>query len=221
MRLTDEHRRQRVRFGRRHRRWTRRQWANVLFSDECRFVLKRVDGRVRVWRREGEEFEEDCIQEVEPYDGGGIMCWGGISTDGKSDLLTIPGRLNARRYIDEVLEPQVVPYAAAIGQQFILMDDNATPHRARITNQFLDDQGIERLEWPSKSPDLNPIEHLWDHVKRKADKKINENTTLQQLQRIIENAWERIDQGRIRNLINSMRRRCTEVVHKQGGPTHY
>ena len=76
-----------------------------------------------------------------------------------------PGRLTARRYVDEVLEPHVVPYTAAIGDEFVFMDDNARPHLARVADQFLEENGIERVEWPARSPDCNPIENLWDNIK--------------------------------------------------------
>ena len=71
-----------------------------------------------------------------------------------------PGRLTARRYVDKVLEPHIVPYAAAIGDEFVFMDDNARPHRARVADQFLEGNGIEHMEWPARSPDCNPIENL-------------------------------------------------------------
>ncbi|GBN35036.1 hypothetical protein AVEN_129147-1 [Araneus ventricosus] len=70
------------------------------------------------------------------------------------------GALTAQRYRDDILRPIVVPYAAAIGDESILMEDNARPHRAELVDNFLFDEGIFRMDWPAYSPDLNPIEHV-------------------------------------------------------------
>ncbi|GFT51234.1 transposable element Tcb2 transposase [Trichonephila clavipes] len=95
------------------------------------------------------------------YRGGGILVWAGISLGGHTDLHVFHGgTVTGLRYQDEILDPYVRPYAAAIGNDFILMDDNARPHRARIVEEYLEDHGLERMEWPARSPDLNPIEHL-------------------------------------------------------------
>lgn len=183
--------------------------------------LRMVDGRIRVWRLVGEELDEECVAEVEPFGGGSIMVWGGISEGGKTDLVVVRGGMTADVYVDQVLRPIVVPYAAAVGPDFILMDDNATPHRAAMTNNFLDTEGIERLDWPPKSPDLNPLENLWDTLKRKVNKSITPETTLADLGRIVVRKWDAIDQQKVRRLIRGMRRRCNAVVESNGGHTKY
>ncbi|GFV31579.1 uncharacterized protein TNCV_1680241 [Trichonephila clavipes] len=87
------------------------------------------------------------------YSGGGIP---GLGRDHRSVATLTPhyvfhgGTVTGLRYRDEILDPYVRPYAAAIGNDFILMDDSARPHRARIVEEYLEHHGFERMEtWPS------------------------------------------------------------------------
>ena len=61
------------------------------------------------------------------------------------------------------------------------MDDNARPHRARVVNDYLEDESIERLDWPSRSPDPKPIRHAWDAIQRRINTCLARPQTAQQL----------------------------------------
>ena len=129
--LTPAHKAARRQWVRVYLRWTRHQWQQVLFSDETLIYLRSKDGGCsRVFRRRGERHAANCIQSVVPYQGVSIMVWGGISHHGKTDFVINDGNLNARRYVDEVLDPDVVPFAQRIDAGFILQHDNAHPHTA-------------------------------------------------------------------------------------------
>ncbi|CAK1579570.1 unnamed protein product [Parnassius mnemosyne] len=107
--LTAQHRRDRLDFARNHCEWTLEQWRTVLFSDETRVCLFCNDRRRRVYRRQGERFTQPCFEESVEYGSGSCMFWGGISVDGKTELVCVSrtrggrgqGSLNAGRYITE------------------------------------------------------------------------------------------------------------------------
>ena len=148
------------------------------------------------------------------------MIWGGISLREKSPMVIVDGNLNAQRYIDQILDQIVHPIAERYGPQFVLMDDKARPHRANVANDFLHAEGISRMDpWPANSPDLNPIEQLWDQMGREVNARVQPVDTLQDLQRYLQDAWTNFPQERIVRLIRSMRRRCTAVITSNDGYT--
>lgn len=125
------------------------------------------------------------------------------------------------RYIDEILRPHVVELYQQFGEEFILMQDNARPHVANVVMVFLADNFIQTLDWPPLSPDLNPIEHLWDLLKRRLRLQAFQPQNLNELYQRIEGIWNNIPNDCIVNLIESMPRRCADVIRARGGKTRY
>ncbi|GFS81381.1 zygotic DNA replication licensing factor mcm6 [Trichonephila clavipes] len=159
--LTPRHRAARRRWAAEHRDWEQHDWRQVLFTDESRFSLDCDTRRVLVWRDRGTRNNPAFVHERSQYRRAGRMVWGGISIGGRTDLHIIRnGTLTGRRYADEILRPHVIPYAGAIRDSFVFQDDNGRPHRARLVENMLEAETIQRMECPTCSPDLNPIEHV-------------------------------------------------------------
>lgn len=101
------------------------------------------------------------------------------------------------------------------------MHDNARPHVAAVVRQYLHEVGIPVMEWPARSPDLNPIEHLWDELKRRIRARPNTAENLQELKVAIEEEWDGIPQEFVVTLIRSMKNRMEATIRARGGNTSY
>ena len=221
--LTDCFSRDRLQWAYRHINWTRQDWRTVLFSDDSRFALSNSDGRIRVYRRRGERYADCCILQRGRFGGGGcVMVWAGIGYGYRTQLVVIDGNLNAQKYRDHVLAPHVVPLLQNHNVISIFQQDNARPHIARDNIQFLPKNNINFIDdWPSKSPDLNPIEHLWDNLDTRVRRRQNPPGNVNKLREDLLEEWNNIPQAQINNLIYSMRRRCQAVMNVRDGHTRY
>lgn len=221
-RLNADHIRARLQFAREHVNWAAEDWERVLFTDETRFCLYSNDRRVRVIRRPNERYSQCNIRQTELFNGGSVMFWGGISLTARTDIVSLRGgSLNSARYITEILSEHVVPFAGYIGDNFLLMQDNARPHTARIVRDYLNEVDIETLDWPPRSPDLNPIEHLWDQMGRQLRDHQPLPASLDDVENFVREIWVNIDQQKIRRLVQSMGRRCQAVIESRGRNTRY
>ncbi|GFY23193.1 transposable element Tcb1 transposase [Trichonephila clavipes] len=152
----------------------------------------------------------------------GWMVFGGISIGGRTDLHIIRnGTLMGRWYADEILRPHVIPYAEAIGDSFVFQDDNARPHRARLVENMLEAETIQRMEWTACSSDLNPIEHVWDILGRRIAARPRPHATVRDLEIALLEKWNSIPQSLIDNLIASMANRCAAVLSVRRDHTTY
>jgi hypothetical protein len=149
------------------------------------------------------------------------MVWGAFCQRGRLDLDFPDHRLNSARY-QAVLQRRLLPPYRVLSQYgYEFQHDNAPCHASRSTRAFLNGQHVQFLEWPSCSPDLNPIENLWGILVRMiyADNKQYRNKD--ELRNAIETAWEDLEQETADNLIQSMPNRIFQVINRNGGPTDY
>lgn len=222
--LSDAHKTTRVQWCRQHRHWSGLQeWRQVVFSDESRFCVRWTDGRLRVWRQRGSRFaQQNAIQDAERQgSGGSVMVWAAISWHHKSAMVIVDGTMTGRKYRDDVLQEVAIPFGlASIGPGFILQDDNATPHRCALVEEFHESRlDYTHMEWPSRSPDLNPIEHVWDELGRAIARRGIANA--RDLKLALMEEWHNIPQDRVRRVIRSMRSRCECVIAADGGATRF
>ncbi|GFW81192.1 transposable element Tcb2 transposase [Trichonephila clavipes] len=220
--LTRQHRTARLQWCREHHNWTEQDWACVLFSDESRFSLSSDCRRQLIWRESGTAYRPENIQEKDRYPTCSIMVWAGIMINGRTRLHVVAnGTMTGQRYIDEVLLPHVRLFRGAVGDKFVFMDDNATCHRTLAVQDCLVSEGIQRLVWPARSPDLNPIENVWDALGRQVAGRNYPPTNKNTLILVLTEEWDKLPQQLLDNVGQSMVRRVECCITLHGGHIPY
>ncbi|GFT14556.1 transposable element Tc1 transposase [Trichonephila clavipes] len=150
------------------------------------------------------------------------MVWASIMMNGRTRLHVVAnGTMTGQRYIDEVLLPHVRLFRGGVGDKFVFMDDNATCHRTLAVQDCLDSEGIQRLVWPARSPDLNPIENVWDALERQVAGRNYPPTNKNTLIRALTEEWDKLPQQLLDNVVQSMVRRVECCITLHGGHIPY
>ncbi|GBN19312.1 hypothetical protein AVEN_216948-1 [Araneus ventricosus] len=146
---------------------------------------------------------------------------GGFMLDGRTPLHVFErGIVTGARYRDEILEPYVRLFRGAVGPEFILMDDNARPHRALLVDEFLESEEIRRKDWPARSPYPIPIEHVCDALGRAIATRNHLPRTIQEMKTAaLLNERDQLPQEMINCLISSMESRCKAYISVRGDRT--
>lgn len=198
-------------------------WHSVIFTDESQFEQFSTKRRQWVWRRPEDTYLSEYLQPTVKFGGLRVMVWAGIWYGGKTELVIVHDRLNAAKYID-ILKRYLLPlYESGIlnNETHTLQEDNAPCHVAKMAMRWKQENGIQRLPWPPQSPDMNPIEHVWDHLERELKKITPPPTNVGDLQHSLLNIWNNLDQSVINNLIDTMPKRVQSLLKAHGGATPY
>uniref|UniRef100_A0A8R1I4B6 G_PROTEIN_RECEP_F1_2 domain-containing protein n=2 Tax=Caenorhabditis japonica TaxID=281687 RepID=A0A8R1I4B6_CAEJA len=207
----------RVEWAKQHLSWGPREWANHIWSDESKFNLFGTDGIQWIRRPIGSRYAPQYQCPTVKHEGGSVMVWGCFPDTSMGPLKRIVGTMG--RYVyEDILENTMRLWARAnLGRSWVFQQDNDPKHTSGHVANWFRRRRVDLLGWPSQSPDLNPIEQMWEELERrlKGVRASNANQKFAQL----EAAWKSIPMTVVQTLLDSMPRRCQAVIDAKGYPT--
>lgn len=207
----------RLQFARQYMSY-KKEWQNIVFSDEKKFNLEGPDGYNYYFHDLRKE--EQYLSRLHSCEGS-VMVWGSISYYGTFELQFLSHKMTGNSY-KAVLEKAFPQFNDLFGPiRWTFQQDNAPIHNSRVVKQWIESQNVPTLEWPPYSPDLNIIENLWGLLSRKVYESGTQYQDKNSLIEAIKKAWNEISLSSIENLYNSLPSRIFEVIQNRGGYTHY
>ncbi|KFM74451.1 Transposable element Tcb2 transposase, partial [Stegodyphus mimosarum] len=206
--LTSVQRQARLQWYRAHSHGDVTEWNRIVFSVESLFELSPDDQRRRVWRRPGQRCDTNLTVFRQTVRQPGVMVWSAILFHSRTPLVVIRRNLTAQQYVDEVLRPVVLPFISR-HHGLIFQQNNARPHTAHVST------ACRTLPWPTRSPDLSPIEHVWSIM----GSALHPARDVDDLMRQLDTIWHDITD--IRNLYQSKPSRITACIRARGGQMRY
>lgn len=207
--LTEKHIESRIAWAQTH---LQDNWSKTMFTDETAFDLFR--NKVRRWHKSGRR----PVRRL-PKSRQKVMAWGGISEKGKTPLFCFTDIMDGPFYVN-ILRTQLLPAAQRMyGNDWRLQQDNDPKHTSRVAKEFIAESEVHVIDWPSNSPDLNPIENMWQVMKNNVEKRMPKD--IAELTRFLAEEWEAIPQETVNNLVISMKKRCELVIEQNGDRISY
>ena len=158
-----------------------------------------------------------CIRNIV---GGSVMVWADISSHGSSELGFLEGKQNPLKYV-ETLDQYLFPLCDKFGDDAVIFQhDNAPLHTSRLTKTFLQERNLKVLKWPAHSPDLNPIENVWELLAREVYSNGKQYFSVQELKDALNKAWKKLDEKSLKPFLVSLKI-VKELIIKKGDNKHY
>ncbi|MBW0561094.1 hypothetical protein O181_100809 [Austropuccinia psidii MF-1] len=156
------------------------------------------------------------------------MVWGGICAANQLKIAFLEGQMTLAQLIRQVYQPVLFPFISQMEQEpwimgkhrLIVMEDNAPIHTETLSNQWRQQHGIQKMQCPAHSPDLNPIKNVWKIMKT-AISKLYQPQTIDELRVAIQSAWDDVPHNSLDDLLISMRWQMEMVIAQSGGSTSY
>ncbi|KAG2457038.1 TCB1 transposase, partial [Polypterus senegalus] len=218
--LSKRHMAAHLEFAKRHMKDSQTMRNKILWSDETKIEPFGVNARHRVWRKPGTAHHQASTIPTVKHGGGNIMLWGCFSAAGTGSLVRIKGKMTAAMYRD-ILDENLLQSALdlRLGQRYIFQQDNDPKHTAKISKEWLQDNSVNVLKWPSQTPDLNPIQHLSRDLKMAVHRCFPSN--LVELERCCKEEWAKLAKDRCAKLVTSYSKRLEAVIAAKGASIKY
>lgn len=193
-------------------------WKKVIFSDEKKFNLDGPDGFNFYFH---DLRKEELILSNRHSGGGSVMVWAAIGFDNMSNIQIIKGRINANKYLETLSTFFKEEIFQTNKNNLIFQQDNAPIHKAKVVMDYFKAEGIEIMDWPALSPDLNPIENVWGLLVKSVYANGRQFSNVEELESSIRQSWANINKTAIQAMYNSMKDRIYSLILNKGKWTKY
>lgn len=218
--LSINDKKKRLKWCKERKNWSIEKWSSVIFTDESNYEVLNRKTKFWYWTKKIDNNQFKIVLPKTQGGGGSVGIWGCMNISGTGISQIYEGRLNQYRYKDILIDnlpPSIDLFSLA--DDYIYQQDNASCHTAASITDYFEENNINCMTWPARSPDLNPIEHLWVWIDQKLHERQIKN--IDQLKQAITETWLNIPIELCRKLVESMPKRINACIKAKGGHIKY